>query len=230
VLDADGVHGVVSDVLEFADVVRAPVGGMLSPVLMRAGGGGEPVRGRIDVPLRQPLIVNPLGDPLLLAALGRAGRGVRIGADAPLFSSRTRMTIAGMPQGFCAAGSTVQGPAGPSIPDLAPRPQGRPGPYEERVKPDGTRLSYDGDGLLSEVHRPDGTKLAYAEGRLASEERPDGSATIYDGGQIAKVNSADRSYVSYQDGKPAYRVSSGGLEQAVAATPGTRAAAAPRHR
>ena len=183
VFDAAGrVHGVVSGVDYRDDVIRADVAGVLSVgrstqnPMTRSAQDGLP---GVELPMRQPLIVNPLGAPELLRALGNAGKGVRTASSAPLRSGHLRLTLAGMPGGYCAAAPTVQGSLDARMPDVRPVPRGRPGPWETRTARDGSVLAYDGDGLLQSLSLPDGTLRSYRGGVLASLTRPDGSVLDY---------------------------------------------------
>lgn len=208
VVDDDGlVHGITSGVKAFDDVIQGNVKHLVSPANMIAGTRiGATFDGEASLAVKQPLIVNPISDPVLLGALGHAGNGIRRSAAAPLSSGTVRMTVLGMPVGYCSATSTIQAPIGAPMPGLVPSVPGVPGAWELRVTKDGTKLSYDGEGRLSEMRRPDGLVRGYMAGTLSFEDRPDGTLTRYENGRPIFRILEDGTGVNYIDGKPSGKV------------------------
>jgi len=172
IFDADGrVHAVSSAAGIEEDGV--PVNGLVSVMDLHEWGGDMAAARKTGVTLMQHtrLYANPLGNPLLLASLGKAGIGVTTSYQAPLYSGHERMTAAGMPTGVCSASPTVQGPIGPRKQDARPALKVAPLPFEVGKLRGGTVVTYDAAGLAASVSLKNGDVVRFERGRRISTER-----------------------------------------------------------
>ena len=209
VMDASGrVHGIVSAALDNQDGMGIP--GLVSPLeLHDSDGDVERSRRTTTLAVRQPGIVNPLGDPRLLSALGAAGRHVKVTVHAPLYRGAPSggppllFTALGMPRGVCVSSVMAQGPMREPMRDVRPKASPKaPAPLEVRLRRDGTVEEYDIDGLLWKTTATSGVVRAYEAGVLVSESRPGGGSLEYEGGRLVLLVRADGSRVAYENGRP----------------------------
>lgn len=203
------VHGVISAGGISQYMRKTLIPNLLSPLTINKKDGDlSESRTRQELFRYEKLIPNPLGEPALLEALGRAGMNISISTSSATYSGKNKGLMAvGMSEGMCTSSPTIQGPIGPLGQMISNDVSSVPAPLDRIIAKDGSVMMYDQDGALDEVRLKNGDVHYYYEGKIISENRVDGLIIEYELGKIAREVLPDGVIVSYEDGIASTKIS-----------------------